>query len=87
MNCKDLCIHRIIKKYSNKVFFFFIRKGDYLKIIVKDEEPIRLYHHPREASVLPKSKLVRTFNEDGPLLEEFNLINKEVGFSEDFDNN
>jgi len=31
--------------------------------------------------------VVRTFNEDGSLLGEFNLINKEVGFSEDFDNN
>ena len=58
-----------------------------MKIIIKEEDPIRLYHHPREVSVMPKSKLVRTFNEDGSLLEEFNLINKEVGFSEDFDNN
>jgi len=31
--------------------------------------------------------LVRTFNEDGTLLEEFDLIDKEVGFSEDSDNN
>lgn len=66
--------------------FFFTCRGDCLKIIIKDGEPIRLYHHPREVTVLPKSKLVRTFNEDGSLLEEFDLINKEVGFSEDFDN-
>jgi hypothetical protein len=58
-----------------------------LKIIIKDEEPIRLYHHPREVTVLPKSMLVRTFNADGSLLEEFNLVDKEIGFSEDFDNN
>jgi hypothetical protein len=62
-------------------------QGDCLKIIIRDEEPIRLYHHPREVSVLAKSKLVRTFNEDGSLLEEFSLVDKEVGFSEDFDNN
>ena len=55
--------------------------------MIKDEESIRSYHHPREVSALPKSKLVRTFNEDYSLLEEFNLINKKVGFSEDFDNN
>jgi len=65
----------------------FYLQGDCLKIIIRDEEPIRLYHHPREVSVLPKSKLVRTFNEDGSLLEEFSLVDKEVGFSEDFDNN
>ena len=58
-----------------------------MKIIIRDDEPIRLYHHPREVSVLPKSRLVRTFNEDGSLLEEFDLVGKEVGFSEDFDNN
>ncbi|MDH3779968.1 MAG: hypothetical protein OES15_03820 [Nitrosopumilus sp.] len=58
-----------------------------MKIIIRDEEPIRLYHHPREVSVLPKNKLVKTFNEDGSLLEEFTLIDKEVRFSEDFDNN
>jgi hypothetical protein len=58
-----------------------------LKITIRDEEPIRLYHHPREVSVLPKSKLVRTFNENGSLPEEFALIDKEVRFGEDFDNN
>ena len=58
-----------------------------MKIIIKEEEPIRLYHHPREVSVLPKSKKVRTFNENGSLLEEFTLVDKEVGFSEDLDNN
>ena len=58
-----------------------------MKIIIKHDEPIRLYHHPREVSVLPKNKLVRTFNEDGSLLEEFNLVNKEIGFSEDVENN
>jgi len=69
------------------MYSVFYLQGDCLKIIIRDEEPIRLYHHPREVSVLPKSKLVRTFNEDGSLLEEFALVDKEVGFSEDFDNN
>ena len=57
-----------------------------LKIIIKTDEPIRLYHHPREVCVLPKSKLVRTYNEDGSLLEEFNLLNKEIKYVEDFEN-
>ena len=80
-------MHRENQKSIQIKYHFFINRGNNLKIIIKDEDPIRLYHHPREVSVLPKSKLVRMFNEDGSLPEEFNLINKEVGFSEDFDNN
>lgn len=57
-----------------------------LKIIIKTDEPIRLYHHPREVCVLPKSKLVRTYNEEGSLLEEFKLIHKKIEYIEDFDN-
>ena len=57
-----------------------------MKIIIKTDNPIRLYHHPRDVSVLPKSKLVRTFNADGSLLEEFKLLDKEIEYSEDFDN-
>jgi hypothetical protein len=56
-----------------------------LKIIIKNEEPIRLYHHPRDVSILPKSKLVRTFNADGSLLEEFKFLDKEIVFDEDLD--
>ena len=57
-----------------------------MKIIIKTEKPIRLYHHPRDVSVLPKSKLVRTFNADGSLLEEFKLLDKEISYNEDFEN-
>ncbi len=57
-----------------------------MKIIITTDTPIRLYHHPRDVSVLPKSKLVRTFNADGSLLEEFKLLDKEITYSEDFDN-
>lgn len=57
-----------------------------MKIIIKTDEPIRLYHHPIEVCVLPKSKLVKTYNEDGSLLEEFNLLDKEVEYVEDFEN-
>ncbi|MDH5431789.1 MAG: hypothetical protein OEW78_07915 [Nitrosopumilus sp.] len=58
-----------------------------MKIIIKDGEPIRIYHHPVEVQVLPKDKIVRTFNEDGSLLEEFNLVDKEIRFDEDIDSN
>ena len=64
---------------------YFLCWGDILKIVIKNDEPIRLYHHPREVSVLPKSKLVKTFNEDGSLLETFKLIEKETSWCEDFD--
>ena len=57
-----------------------------MKIIIKTDKPIRLYHHPRDVYVLPKSKLVRTFNEDGSLLEEFKLLDKKIECAEDFDN-
>ena len=57
-----------------------------MKIIIKTDKPIRVYHHPIEVSVLPKSKLVRTYNENGSLLEEFNFLDKEIEYVEDYEN-
>ena len=56
-----------------------------MKIVIKNTESIRLYHHPREVSVHPKSKTVKTFNTDGSLLETFKLVNKETSWNENFE--
>ena len=65
------------------IWFFWIKR---LKIIIKKNgEPIRVYHHPREVYILPVNKIVRTFNENGSLLEEFNLLDKEIVFDENLD--
>jgi len=54
-----------------------------LKIIIKSREPIRIYHHPREVCVHPKSETVTTLNSDGSLLEKFKLVKKETSWNED----
>ncbi len=57
-----------------------------LKIIVKNGESIKVFHDASDVSVLPKSNLVRTFNEDGSLNEEFKLVDKKIILDDDLDN-
>jgi len=57
-----------------------------LKIIIKNGELTTLYHDSSDVSVLPKSKLVRTFNDDGSLIEEFKLLDKKIALDDDFEN-
>lgn len=57
-----------------------------LKIIIKKGESIEVYRDASDVSVLPKSKLVRTFSEDGSLIEEFQLLDKKIVLDDDFDN-
>ena len=57
-----------------------------MKIIIKNGESTTLYHDSSDVSVLPKSKLVRTFSEDGSLIEEFKLLDKKISLNDDFDN-
>ena len=49
-----------------------------LKIIIKNGESVKMYHDSSDVSVLPKSKLVRTFNDDGSLIDEFKLLDKGI---------
>ncbi len=56
-----------------------------MKIIIKNGESIKVYHDSSDVSVLPKSKLVRTFNEDGSLIEEFKLLDKKIVLEDDLD--
>ncbi len=57
-----------------------------LKIIIKNDESIKIYHDASDVSVLPKSKLVRTFTDDGSLIEEFKLLDKKIAFDDNMDN-
>lgn len=57
-----------------------------MKIIIKNGESTKTYRDASDVSVLPKSKLVRTFNEDGSLNEEFILVDKKISLDDDLDN-
>ncbi len=57
-----------------------------MKIIIKNNESTEVFHDSSDVSVLPKSKLVRTFNEDGSLIDEFKLLDKKITFEDDLDN-
>ncbi|MGY5144645.1 MAG: hypothetical protein ACW9XH_09225 [Candidatus Nitrosopumilus sp. bin_32a] len=56
-----------------------------MKIIIKNDESIKVYHDASDVSVLPKSRLVRTFNEDGSLIEEFKLVEKKITLEDNLD--
>ena len=56
-----------------------------MKIIIKNGESIKVYHDASDVSVLPRSKLVRTFNEDGSLVDEFKLVDKKIMLDDDLD--
>ena len=57
-----------------------------MKIIIKNGDSVEVYRDASDVSVLPKSKLVRTFSEDGSLIEEFKLLDKKIVLDDDFDN-
>ena len=54
--------------------------------LIRNERILRVYHHPRDVIVKPKAKQVEVFNSDGSLLERFELINKELGWTDDDEN-
>jgi hypothetical protein len=57
-----------------------------LKIIIKNGESVEVYRDASDVSVLPKSKLVRTFSEDGSLIEEYKLVDKKITLDDNMDN-
>jgi len=57
-----------------------------LQIIIKNGESVKVYHSANEVYVLPKSKLVKIFDEDGSLIEEFKLVDKNITLEDDIDN-
>ena len=58
-----------------------------MKILINNGNPIRVYHHPRDVVVHPKTNTVEIFNENGSILESHKLIRKEVDWSDDEDLN
>ena len=48
-----------------------------MKIILKKVEPFRIYHHPCDVVIKSKPQLVGVI-ENGELVEEFELIKREV---------
>ena len=56
-----------------------------MKIIIKNNEFTEEFHDSSDVSVLPKSKLVRTFNEDGSLIDEFKLVDKKIALEDNLD--
>lgn len=57
-----------------------------MKIIIKNKESIETYHNAGDVVVLPKSKLVRRFNEYGSLIEEYKLVDKKITLDDDLEN-
>jgi len=56
-----------------------------MKILIDNGSPIRVYHHPRDVVVHPEANTVEIFNADGSLLESYDLIKKEMDWSDDDD--
>jgi len=54
-----------------------------MKILIDNGNPIRLYHHPREVIVHPKTNVVEILNADGSLLESYELVKKDVKWIDD----
>ena len=57
-----------------------------MKIIIKKGELVETYHNAGDVVVLPKSKLVRRFNEYGSLIEEYRLVDKKITLDDDLEN-
>ena len=57
-----------------------------MKILIKKGETIETFHNAGDVVVLPKSKLVRRFDEYGTLIEENKLVDKTITLEDDLDN-
>ena len=68
------------------LFIFNFTLSYRLKIIIKKGESVETYHNAGDVVVLPKSKLVRRFNEYGSLIEEYRLVDKKITLDDDLEN-
>ena len=57
-----------------------------MKILIKNGETIETFHNAGDVVVLPKSKLVRRFDEYGTLIEEYRLVDKKITLEDDLEN-
>jgi len=72
--------------WHNLLFICKFTSVGRLKIIIKNGESVEIYRDASDVSVLPKSKLVRTFSEDGSLIEEYKLVDKKITLDDNMDN-
>ena len=72
--------------WHNLLFIFNFTSVSRMKIIIKNGESVEIYRDASDVSVLPKSKLVRTFSEDGSLIEEYKLLDKKITLDDNMDN-
>ena len=72
--------------WHNLLFICNFTSVGRLKIIIKNGESVEIYRDASDVSVLPKSKLVRTFSEDGSLIEEYKLVDKKITLDDNMDN-
>ena len=57
-----------------------------MKIIIENRKSVEIYHNAGDVVVLPRSKLVRRFNEYGSLIEEYKLVDKKITLEDDLEN-
>ena len=54
-------------------------------VIIRNGQPLRIYHHPRNVIIHPKAKKVDSYNEDGTLLESFDYTDSKLDWLNDSD--
>ena len=52
-------------------------------IIIRNNQPLRIYHHPRNVVIHPKAKKVDSYNEDGTILESFDYMDSKLNWMDD----
>ena len=73
----------IFLEFNDLTFINHLTLKNTMKIIIDNGKSIKVYHDASDVSVLPKSKLVRTYTDDGSLIEEFKLVDKKIALDDD----
>ena len=53
--------------------------------IIQNDEIVRVYHHARDITVKPVKKLVNILSENGTIIDQYELIDRKLGWLEDKD--
>jgi hypothetical protein len=66
------------------VFPVFVVSALEMKIIIiRNNQPLRIYHHPRNVVIHPKAKKVDSYDEDGTILESFDYVDSKLDWIND----
>ena len=66
------------------VFPVFVVSALEMKIIIiRNNQPLRIYHHPRNVVIHPKAKKVDSYDEDGTILESFDYVDSKLDWMND----